>query len=744
MRSVIIAIWLILGGGSVGMCVPSETTVLDWNTFPLNNFRQSNATLEPITGTGRVRLDVGVGTDWPGVTYQFAGGPNSGVSEDPAWNLDAFAELSVEVRNLSQGEQTLHFRVDDDARADGSRYCITRSVTLAAGETGAIRVPLRRKLAAELAEKLIGMRGNPPDFGEKDGLDLTHICGIVFFRNRPTEPAVFELGPIVASGEQPETPGPDSLESLFPIVDELGQYRHRDWPGKIHAESEFPQRIAAERADLARNPGPNHRNEFGGWTNGPEFEKTGFFHVKKVDGMWWFVDPAGRLFWSNGVDCVGTANGVTPITHREHLFTFLPGRDDPVFGRFYGTATRSPVGYYRDFDRYENYNQTESNLYRKYGPDWKSIHALLAHRRLRSWGLNTIGNWSDTGWISTMEQLDTTKLQGEFAEELLREAKRTPYVATAGGGSPPIQGSQGYWGKFPDPFHAQFRPSIDRSMRNLTATINDPYCIGYFVHNELSWGNSEFDLAEATLTSPADQPAKLAFVDELKRKYVSIGALNDVWGTDHASWDALLRSQTKPDRERAKDDLTAFTTRIAEEYFEGCRDMVKKSAPDQLYLGCRFAWGYDRATRAAAKFCDVISFNRYQNTLSEFRIPPEIDKPVIIGEFHFGALDRGMFHTGLVPTKDQDDRADHYRRYLESGLRHPNIIGAHWFQYADQATTGRFDGENYQIGFIDITDTPYPEIVKAARAVGHTMYELRAEAGGTDAGERKNRPESGL
>ncbi len=28
------------------------------------------------------------------------------------------------------------------------------------------------------------------------------------------------------------------------------------------------------------------------------------------------------------------------------------------------------------------------------------------------------------------------------------------------------------------------------------------------------------------------------------------------------------------------------------------------------------------------------------------------DKPVIIGEFHFGALDRGMFHPGLKQARD--------------------------------------------------------------------------------------------
>jgi hypothetical protein len=44
----------------------------------------------------------------------------------------------------------------------------------------------------------------------------------------------------------------------------------------------------------------------------------------------------------------------------------------------------------------------------------------------------------------------------------------------------------------------------------------------------------------------------------------------------------------------------------------------------------------------------------------------------------------------------------------------------------DQATTGRGDGENYQIGFLDVCDTPYAETVAASREVGESMYRRRA------------------
>lgn len=130
----------------------------------------------------------------------------------------------------------------------------------------------------------------------------------------------------------------------------------------------------------------------------------------------------------------------------------------------------------------------------------------------------------------------------------------------------------------------------------------------------------------------------------------------------------------------------------------------------------------DLAVRAAAKYCDVLSYNLYRRDIADFDYPGE-EKPFLVGEFHFGALDRGMFHTGLVPVENQAARAQTYRDYVLGALRHPRCVGTHWFQWQDEPTTGRvYDEENYQIGFIDVADTPYAETISASREVGGQLY----------------------
>ncbi|MEK7766439.1 MAG: hypothetical protein AAB368_09395, partial [bacterium] len=173
---------------------------------------------------------------------------------------------------------------------------------------------------------------------------------------------------------------------------------------------------------------------------------------------------------------------------------------------------------------------------------------------------------------------------------------------------------------------------------------------------------------------------------------------------------------------------------VAETYYRTCREELKAVAPDTLYLGSRIHmhyWpgeGQEAVVRAAAKYCDVFSFNRYRFSAADLALPAGLDVPLMVTEYHFGALDRGSLHTGLRSVGTQAQRGAAYEFYVRSALSNPAVVGAHWFQYHDQCVTGRFDGENYQIGFLDICDTPYPEIVSASRRIGEGLYQIRSAA----------------
>jgi hypothetical protein len=511
-------------------------------------------------------------------------------------------------------------------------------------------------------------------------------------------------------------PQDDREAADLPFIDAFGQYLHRPWPGKTRTVADLAKAREAEAADLKAHPGPVGWGTYGGWAAGPKLKATGFFRAEKHEGRWWLVDPDGFLFFSNGIDCVDFVDD-TPLEERDNWFADLPHAD----GEFepFLLQARSIMGHYAG-RQVRSFNFAGANLLRKYGRDWRAAAADVFHARLRSWGLNTLGNWSDPAIYSM---------------------RRTPYTATVGAGRKPIAGSEGYWGKFPDPFDPDFAKVLrDRMAADPAAaakaapaaeaagkTAGDPWCIGYFCDNELSWGD-DTSLAVAALRSPPDQPAKKEFIADLRQKYGDLDKLNAAWGAAHASWEALAQDTTPPDAARAAADLGAFYTRIAEQYFRVCRNEIKRAAPNSLYLGCRFAFVNDRAVAAAARFCDVVSYNIYKPSVADFRLPAELDRPVLLGEFHFGALDRGLFHPGLVPTENQAARAAAYQAYVEGALQNPLIVGCHFFKFRDQSATGRpLDEENYQIGFVDVCDTPYAETIEACRAVGNDMYTLRSK-----------------
>jgi len=54
---------------------------------------------------------------------------------------------------------------------------------------------------------------------------------------------------------------------------------------------------------------------------------------------------------------------------------------------------RAAGGYYAGKDA-RHFDHAQANIIRKYGENWREAYSACVHRRLRSWGLNTIANWS--------------------------------------------------------------------------------------------------------------------------------------------------------------------------------------------------------------------------------------------------------------------------------------------------------------------------------------------------------------
>ena len=546
-------------------------------------------------------------------------------------------------------------------------------------------------------------------------VNLKDIVSITFGSRKIVSGVKFTVSDIMlVDGSQKPVPAWMKLgkDEFFPFIDKYGQFKYTTWPGKVKSDKDLQKARAAEEKDLAKNPAPAEWSKFGGWKNGPKFESTGHFYVKKVDGKWWMIDPEGYLFWSHGVVRVTPSSAVTPLDGHKFFFEDLPADESDPMYQFYFTYDELLRPYYTAREIKETYDYSAANIYRKYGEGWREQWYDLAHRRLRSWGLNTIANSSDHALCLQDKTVYNDRVDLGSPVEGYPEW-------------PILEGSAGWW-KFIDPFDQLFETCVRAHIEAQRMELEDPWCLGFYVDNEIKWGTSSDYLAGIAFMAPASQASKRELINFLMAKYRGIDDLNKVWKSGFKSWNELYANRAEAPK-GAVNDLAEFGLKITEKYFSTVRSVFKSIAPQKLYMGCRFSSHPDYVVRIAAKYVDVMSYNNYNFNMTDFKFFDGIDVPMMIGEFHFGAMDRGLFHTGQVYTSSQEERARCIYDFVVSCLRNPYIIGTNWHQFSDQATSGRFDGENFQVGFTDVCDNPYPETIAALRRIGSEMYKIRSE-----------------
>ncbi|MBI3696713.1 MAG: hypothetical protein HY238_17975, partial [Acidobacteria bacterium] len=248
------------------------------------------------------------------------------------------------------------------------------------------------------------------------------------------------------------------------------------------------------------------------------------------------------------------------------------------------------------------------------------------------------------------------------------------------------------WQGFPDVWSEEFTRAADQDARQQCGPFRDePYLVGYFIGNEPRWPYRNL----VDLISKDPEPSDTqAFVREQLQE---------------SSPEAVLEQ-------------------LARRYFSVVSSAIRKADANHMVLGIRFAGqAPDPVLRASDAF-DVFSINLYRfeppaDTIR--RVSEVLNKPILIGEFHFGAVDRG-YAPALVMVKDQTERGVAYQYYMERAAALAAVVGAHYFQMVDQPVTGRFDGENYNIGLIDQLDRPYPEMISYARAAHRRLYPIHA------------------
>ena len=325
--------------------------------------------------------------------------------------------------------------------------------------------------------------------------------------------------------------------------------------------------------------------------------------------------------------------------------------------------------------------------------------------RLKSWRFTTVGGWSD---FAALQQCRDTNVV--FAPVL--------HIGSTAGAP--------WW----DMWDAKITDRMERVAREkILALRDDPRVIGYYSDNEMGWWNGilfKMTLEQAATSGQRQRLVKLlheTYRDdwaELLRDFEPAPGMEN-WADLEQHGLLFLRAGGKGLRVERR-----FLGILAERYYSLMHEIIRKYDKRALILGDRYqSFYYPEVVRACTPYVDAVSSNVNapwnDGTLPRFYLETLhalARKPVIIGEFYMTARENRSGNKnsrGIYPLVDtQKERAARFRNTVHALLRTPYVVGADWFQYHDQPTHGRYDGENFNFGLVDIHDRPYEALTSTA------------------------------
>ena len=524
--------------------------------------------------------------------------------------------------------------------------------------------------------------------GDRVDLDKVDRMTLTISRMSP-KPSRFCITPVLSSGNEV----PVIEHPLLPkgkLLDDIGQSTLHDWSGKTKGADQMMENLRG-RYNATKPNWPASMSEWGGWKEKRLDNGTGFFRTHHDGNRWWLIDPSGYYFWSAGIDCV-RVDTTADCYLLEDALSWIPDREDEYNDIF---AERNG---------HTHINFLAANFIRTFGAaGWRDSWSKVALDELKRLRVNTVGNWSE--W--------------EYASKA-----RFPYVRPM---SFKPQRVQNIYRDFPDVFHPDFEKDAMDYAQVLSDTKDDPALIGYFMMNEPTWAfSSELPVVGMLYNTPSCITRKELMIF-LQNKYGDNETLSEAWNMP-VTLEMVEQGKWKLEfTEEALTDLESFSQIIVDMYFSILAKACKKVDPNHLNLGIRYAGVPPKWAVQGMKSFDVFSMNCYQEKVpieQTDEIHSLLNMPIIIGEWHFGALDVGLPSSGIGHVHTQEDRGKAYRVYIEDAAANPNCIGTHWFTLYDQSALGRFDGENYNIGFLDVCNQPHIPICNAAIKSHEAIYDV--------------------
>lgn len=410
-------------------------------------------------------------------------------------------------------------------------------------------------------------------------------------------------------------------------------------------------------------PGKDPKTDkYGGWKV-QQFPATGCFYSTKKDGRWWIVTPDGNPYISKGVAVFSAG-----ATQRQR------------------NAVTSKYG-----------SQTA----------WAAGEINMLHEN----GFNSLGAWSSVSTVKGLSQpMPYTVIispMSSYIKYLKAEKKETEGFNKAGW--------EGYPYDFAMVFDEKFDSYVSSELASAALYASDPYCLGYFIDNEIPW--KDYAIDRCLQKWPATHINHIKAQEWLDARKGRTGCtLSDVNDED-------------------RKEFIAYCFGV---YAEKVTKTLKKYDPNHMCLGCRFnQWNYELKNecifRVAGQYFDVISVNHYKKWEPDQTVLANWEKwsgkPCMVTEFYTKGMDSGMLNASGAgwQVKTQNDRGLFYENFVIGLVRSRVCVGWHWFTYMDNdPSNDGADSSNTDSnkGIVTCDLERYGEVLTHMSAINENIYQL--------------------
>ena len=428
------------------------------------------------------------------------------------------------------------------------------------------------------------------------------------------------------------------------------------------------------------------RDRFGGW-KGKTFEATGFFCTEHDGERWWLVTPEGNAFISFGVNHYH-AGWWAQDYNRDHWI--------------------KQFGATRPWDK-----------------AWNDGFRDAALADLRRLGLNTLGIHTDAPMLTEPPGQALFPYVARY-EPLVLSHYRKPSPET-----------------YADVFSPEYEAICKVAAREMAEPYaNDPMILGYCMADVPAMTDNDAEWHKGT-TWPrrlrnlgGNAPGKRAYVDTMRERHGDIAAFNAVYATGFASWGALLaaedwRPNARPANWAERDDNAAFLLLCVDKYYGVAKDALRRVDANHLFLGDKInanSDAFDTIVSVTSRYTDVVNIQYYapweKQKVTMDRWSDKVDKPFLNGDSAFTVPTKTMPAPYGPHAKDQAERAEWTREFMEKATARPDFVGWHMCGIIDTSKEMPGKEKHQHQGLMTTHGEFYPEMEAAVRDLSDRLYEI--------------------